>query len=288
MAMPSTGTSPRTGPRRWGFSLLALVALVLGWLHQPIERAAYAANRNFDIHATRAKLASWPQMTTRHFLLYYPPGQQAAAQWTLDALTRALPFEEKNLAVTSQHRLTVVLYSSQAAMNAAVGLNAHANNIGYTYDGVIDILSPTAWLGTGQAARQQFLTDGPAPHELGHALLNLKADANYPAWFNEGVAQYEDWRTTGYMWITRSNSLHGPLYSMSALDGNFYALANQSRAYREGLALVQYLETAKGHRAFAQFLGALHNGQSFTAALDQVYGFKSENALFSAWQKTLR
>lgn len=275
---------PGRSKRQRGLLGAAVLGLAVLVLHHPLTRAAYHASQRLDIVETRARLATWPQLTNAHFRIYYASGQQQEAGWVLEALDRALPYEEQNLAVTPHGRLTVVVYPSQAAMNEAVGVNPSANNIGYDYAGVIDILSPKTWLPN----RQAFLAQGPAPHELGHALLNLKADGDYPAWFNEGVAQYEDWRTTGYQWITASNHLSGPLYSMSQLTGNFYDLSNQSRAYREGLALVKYLEQRQGVKGFHQFLQDLENGQSFTGALESQYHIASENALFSAWQASRR
>lgn len=268
--------------------VLAGLAIIAVWAHAPLGKGAYVLSRDVDIASTQAQLTRWPTLQNSHFRVYYPVGQKTEAEWVLNTATRALPFEEHNLAEVPHHRLTVVMYATESAMNAAVGLPANANNIGYDYNGVMDILSPKAWLGQNRAAHAAFVSQGPVPHELGHALLNLKADANYPNWFNEGVAQYEDFRTTGYQWTTKSNSLTGPLYSMNQLNQNFYGLANQSRAYREGLALVSYLETVHGTAVFQQFLGELAHGMSFDAALSHTYHLSSQTALFSAWQAARR
>ncbi len=281
-------TVPGPTKRHRGFWLSASFLLLLIPWHHAILRSAYRLGQNIDVAKTRATLAHWPQITTPHFRLYYPPGERTQAEWTLAALKRALSKEEANLQEIPPNRLTVVLYASQAAMNRAVGINASANNIGYDYEGVIDILSPSAWMANTPSARSRYLASGPAPHELGHALLNLKAQGNYPNWFNEGVAQYEDWRSTGYLWLTRSNSLKGRLYSMEELTKNFYGLPNQSLAYREGFSLVQYLEQSQGQHAFHRFLDDLQGGQSFSEALTHVYHLSSPAALFKAWQTALR
>ncbi|MCL5115750.1 MAG: hypothetical protein M1272_01170 [Firmicutes bacterium] len=280
---PASGASRRKP--FWLFGLFVLGSL-LGLAHQPIEHTFYVAARDADIAATEVRLSGWPTLQNAHFRVYYPPGQAREASWVLTSATQALPYEEQNLTEVPQHRLTIVVYSTQAAMNASVGLPADANNIGYDYNGVMDILSPEAWIGTDAEAKKAFLTQGPVPHELGHALLNLKANANYPNWFNEGVAQYEDMKVTGYQWITPTNSLTGPLYTMSQLDHSFYELPNQSLAYRQGLALVSYLETVHGEKAFQAFLGQLTRGESFSTALRHVYHLSSTEALFSAWQET--
>lgn len=273
-------------PRKpWWVLPLVMVGAAALLYHQPMERTAYSLVRQIQIDAVHIRVARWPYLQNKALRVYYPRGQKAEAQLVLNVETRALPIEEKNLGEYPKRQLSIVLYSSQAAMNRAVGLAPQANNIGYDYQGVMDILSPSAWLGVSRADFQTFLTQGPAPHELGHALLNLKADMNYPDWFNEGVAQYEDYKVTGYQWITSSNSLNGPLYSMNQLNHQFYQLPNQSRAYREGLALVEYLETVHGHKAFARFLGDLAAGVSFSDALQSTYHLPSTNALFSAWHE---
>lgn len=291
--MPTQVPARRANLRRPPFwSVAALVALGLAasiaWGWRPLARLAYVADRAVNIRLTAWDLRHWPKVENAAFRVYYPPGEADVARTVLGIATHALPFEEQNLDEFPRHQLLVVVYPTEAALDQAVGEPPDLANIGYDYDGVIDILSPKAWLGSGPEALAAFRKDGPVPHELGHALLDLKADQNYPHWFNEGVAQYEDYRVTGYQWITPTNSLRGPLYSMAQLsNATFYSLPDQSRAYREGLALVEYLEGIKGHHAFLAFLHALQDDVPFNQALSQVYHFSSPDALFHAWLRTL-
>ncbi len=276
----------RTRRRPW-LLVVAALAVLGGIFRTPLKHGAYVTARAAAITEAHLKLAGWPMLKTAHFWVYYRPGQKSQAKLVLKALQQALPFEESNLNESLHHPLSVALYPTALSMNRAVGEPGSADNIGYEYDGIIDILSPSAWLGSNSASIRAFLKQGPAAHELGHALLDLKADMNYPHWFNEGVAQYLDYRVTGYQWLTPSNALTGPLYSMAQLNNNFYSLANQSRAYREGLGLVEYLETVHGHNAFTRFLNQLAQGTSFSQALSRDYHFSTENALFQAWQSSL-
>lgn len=272
---------------RWRWLLIALAIVALAIIG-PGQRAIYVGLRSFSLAENRLSHAHWPQVASSHFRVYYPSGQSAEAHLVLAALNQALPGEERNLAEYPTHPLSVILYASQQSMNRAVGEAPNANNIGYEYGGIIDILSPSAWLGDNQQAFKKFLHQGPASHELGHALLDLKANQNYPHWFNEGVAQYENYQDTGYQWLTTTNALTGPLYTMTQLGNRtFYQLPNQSRAYRQALALVTYLEQIHGHAIFVQFLNRLAEGQTFQEALDRVYHLPSEKALFSAWQHTM-
>lgn len=280
-----TASAPRRS-RRGGIWLSGFLLLFTA-AHQWWRQASYVLLRDFAIRETESALAHTPFVTSTHFVVYYPPGQKAGANLVMHIANRALPFEENNLGEFPAHRLVIVVYADQQAMNQAVGLPRQDNNIGYQYHGIIDVLSPKAWLGKGHAANATFQSEGPVPHELGHELLNLKANGRYPNWFNEGVAQYEDFQVSGYQWITRNNSLTGPLYSMNALNTAFYQLPHQSRAYREGLALVQYLVTLRGRTGFHQFLDDIAGGQSFNQALSKVYHLTNQTALFQAWHQSL-
>ncbi|MCY0898587.1 MAG: hypothetical protein OWU33_06550 [Firmicutes bacterium] len=289
MVNPQQGTTaPRS--RQLFVGLAIVIALMIGgWVsYRPLARLTYVISRTVDIRLTEWRLRNWPVLQNHAFRVYYPPGQQREATLVLSIATQALPFEEKNLDEYPHHPLVIVVYPTEAAINHAVGEAPDIDNIGYEYDGIIDILSPKAWLGTSRAAVNTFRLDGPVPHELGHALLDLKADQDYPHWFNEGVAQYEDYRVTGYQWITPTNALTGPLYSMAQLgNATFYDLPNQSRAYREGLAMVEYLETVHGHGAFLRLLNALAEDVPFYRALDRVYHLGTPQALFDAWHRTV-
>lgn len=275
----------RFGRHRTGWTGLALLLalLIMTGFWQSLRVWSYGLVRQVEIWHTEWQLSHWQTLENAHFRLYYQPGQSPEAHVVLAEASRALAEEQHSLGVRLPERLVVVLYASQAAMNRAVGIAPGVNNIGYDYNGVMDILSPSAWLGTSKTAFQQFAFQGPVDHELGHALLNLKADGNYPNWFNEGVAQYEDYRMTGYRWMTSGNRLSGTLYSMRQLNDQFYQLPNQALAYRQGLSLVQYMEQLKGPRSFRRFLGHLAAGQSFNAALAQTYHIASADSLWRHW-----
>lgn len=267
----------------WAGLALLLALLVMAGFWQSLRVWSYGLVRQAEIWHTEWRLSHWQTLDNAHFRLYYPLGQSQEAHLVLSEASRALVQEERNLAVRPEAPLVVVLYASQAAMNRAVGIAPGVNNIGYDDNGVMDILSPSAWLGTSKAAFQEFAVQGPVDHELGHALLNLKADGNYPNWFNEGVAQYEDYHATGYQWITPHNRLTGAVYSMPELNNRFYQLSNQALAYRQGLSLVEYLETLKGASGFHQFLGHLAKGQSFDFALSSTYHIASAEVLWQHW-----
>lgn len=271
----------------WGF-VLAL-ALSLWAVSLPsLDRQAYAIMRQYFIWRTARHLSGFDRLTGTHFIVLYPPGYHKDARLVEQVAEAAWPIETRDLSVYPSGRILIVVWPSEKAMNHAVSVPAQDNDIGFDYQGVIDVLAPSSWLGASPAASQQYRRQGPVAHELGHELLNFKADGNYPDWFNEGVAQYEDWRVTGYQWLTRNNYLSGPLYPPGELTRHFYTLPHQSRAYRESLALVQYLVASHGLATFDRFLARLGDNQSFDQALQRTYRLSDTQALFQAWHLRYR
>lgn len=218
--------------------------------------------------------------------VYYPPLDRTVAQVVLGIARRALSEEARNLGVSPPPPLAIFLYNRLASLDASAGLSPEDNVVGLYAGGTIRILNPEAWI-PEPGWRAAFRYEGPVPHEIGHALLADIAHGHYPAWFNEGVAQYEDEAVTGFVWLTASNRWSAPLYSMAQLTQNFYGLPNQSLAYREGLGLVGWLVHARGLRYFDRFLAALGGTQPFAAVLREWYGV-SPASLYRRWVKTVR
>lgn len=227
------------------------------------------------------------RIVTPQFLVLYPKGHETSAREILNLAESSYPGETVSLGVHPQSRLVIAIYPNQTALNQAVGLSASQDNIGFYWHGVIDVLGPRGLHHVLGIPDSSYAVDGPVAHELGHALLNLAADGNYPAWFNEGIAQWEDYRQTGYQWLTSHNYLRrDALYSYSVLSGHFYALPHQSLAYRESFALVKYLVQVRGSQTLRTLITTLNNGTPFAIAVKKTYGAPIQT-LFAHWQKSL-
>lgn len=272
--------------RRQPWAAAALAAL-LAWM--AAAPPAYGWRRPLEVAALRAAVLSYPELVAGPFLVVYPPGHRAVAALVLHDAAADYRVERASLGEALHQPLLIVIYRTQAALNASAGLPAADNNIGLYGAGSVRIDLPRAWIPSGPW-QPAFQADGPVAHELGHALLDRAAHENYPAWFSEGVAQWEDVQATGYQWLTPNNQLHAGAvpYSWAALSGNFYALPHQSLAYREGLLLVEELQHRRygGPTRFRQFLHALGGTQSFGATMQSAYHMKPA-ALYAAWRQTL-
>ncbi len=270
--------------RWWPAAVMVVGALLVAW-----APPAYGWRWPVEAAALRLTVLAEPEIMGGPFQVVYPPGHGATAALVLHDIQRDYRVERASLGATLALPLLVVIYPTVRALNTRAGLPPGANNIGLYDAGTIRIARPRAWIPHGPW-RPTFQAEGPVAHELGHALLDRVGHENYPAWFNEGVAQWEDYRATGYQWLTASNQIGNgaALYSWTALTENFYALPHQSLAYREGLKLVEYLGRSRygGPRRFRQFVHALGGVGSFAATMQAVYHVRPQ-ALYQAWRRSL-
>lgn len=245
----------------------------------------YPVLRGVAVAAERVSVLSDASVSGPLMTVLYPPHQRQVAQVVLTEAERDYRLESQNLRVSLTHPLYIIIYPTIPALNRASGLPPQDLNIGLYDAGTIRLAEPTAWIHR-QPWEPTFAAEGPVAHELGHALLDAVANGNYPPWFNEGVAQYEDFKATGFLWITAHNSLQGPLYSINQLTRHFYALQHPSLAYREGLALVEYMIDWRGLAYFQHFLQILGHGPRFNQALLHLYGV-SPSQLYARWTQSL-
>lgn len=274
------------GRARRFLAWMVVLALGAGGLATALARwAGTDPATAVGVLSTRLAAVGDASLAQGPFVVLYPAGQASAARVVLDELLRDYPAEAGSLGARLPGALYVVLYPSMAALDRTAGLSPAQDDIGLYVAGTIRLAAPTSWIRV-RPWEPVFARQGPVAHELAHALLDAAAHGNYPAWFNEGVAQYEDWRLTGFQWLTPSNRLDGPLYSITQLTDDFYRLPDQSRAYREALALVQYLADREGPAGLRTLVATLGRGVPFDQALERVYGL-SPAALYRTWRGAL-
>lgn len=291
MVQVGTARPARRALRTWVGLLLLAIAFLAVWSFGStgvsLERLLYRVHRQTLIWQTQWRLRRDHHMLSSHFLVLYPPGDRQSAEKITDLASNDYRREIANLGLHPSGRLVIAVYPSEALLNRAVGMAPQQNNIGFYWHGVIDVLGPKGLHQALGIAPSSYPTDGPVAHELGHALLNIGAYGNYPAWFNEGIAQWEDYRLTGYQWLTPQNYLQkDPLYTYSELSSQFYRLPHQSLAYREGLGMVEYMTRMGTPNTLPALIKVLGHGTPFDAAVQQIYG-TSIQTLFGRWKNSL-
>lgn len=233
------------------------------WLY-PLVRQAVMMKINYQTQDMLAK-------ETPHFIIRYTENDAdvvdmvaKAAEAAYDPVTEALHYAPSGKSL-------ILVYSDRQAMKQAYGWTGDASAMGFYWGGVIQILSPKAWMKNSHSL-DEFIATGPLTHEYTHLVLDHMARGNYSRWFTEGLAQYVEYRVNGYEWVTANNSLTGQIYTMEELDSNFDDLNNQSLAYRQSLAAIRYIAEVHGEAKLTEVLTELTRGEKVNKAIEKSLG----------------
>ncbi len=229
----------------------------------PLAREAAQAKLNYE---TRQMAA----YETPHFIIKYAPADQAAVSMVAQAAEAAYQPVVAALGYAPRGKTLVVMYHDRSELNRNFGWSGDQSAMGVYWGGVIEVLSPQAWLKDGTAG--EYIRSGPMVHEYTHLVLDHMTGGNYPRWFTERLAQYQEYRVNGYEWRTADNSLHGRLYTQAELDRDFDSLPSQALAYRESLAAVRYIAAVHGEGKLRQVIAALAAGQTMEKAVSGSLG----------------
>ncbi|MDT8902955.1 peptidase MA family metallohydrolase [Anaeroselena agilis] len=229
----------------------------------PVARQAAQAKMNYE---TRQMAA----YETPHFIIKYSPADQTAVAMVAEAAEAAYTPVTKALGYAPPAKTLVILYRDRSELNRNFGWSGDQSAMGVYWGGVIQVLSPRAWLKDGADA--EFIHSGPMVHEYTHLVFDHLSRGNYPRWFTEGLAQYLEYKVNGYEWRTAANSLHDRGYTQDELDRDFDSLANQALAYRESLAAVRYIAAVHGETGLKNVIAALAAGRTMEDAIAASLG----------------
>jgi hypothetical protein len=109
-------------------------------------------------------------------------------------------------------------------------------------------------------------------HEFTHLVVDYITRGNYTRWFTEGLAQYEEFKLTGFEFGEESASFDQPLYKLSEMDANFDNLPNQALAYRQSYMAVRYIAAKYGEGALKEILNNLAKNKNMSEAINAVIG----------------
>jgi hypothetical protein len=161
--------------------------------------------------------------------------------------------------------------------------------MGVYWAGAIRILSPREWIDSPdlEEVASLFAANGPMAHEYSHLVLDYYTRGNYPRWFTEGMAQYIEWQITGFKFTAEPSKFGGHWYPLASMDKNFDDLPDQSLAYAQSLAAIQYLATQSGPETLPALIEQLKAGFSLEQSMEKVLGkdFKAfETEVKNWWQ----
>lgn len=212
------------------------------------------------------------KLTSEHFYVKFKPGERAGAELVLETAERFYRPVMEDFGYVASARIPVILCSSREELNEIFGWDASDSAMGVYWAGVIRVLAPEAWVSEAEPGRfrEKFVSSGPMAHELTHLVIDYLTGGNYPRWFTEGVAQYEEYKLTGFQLSGPEYAKGQLLYSMEALADNFDSLPDQSLAYWESFAAVRYIVHYYGETALNDIIKELGRGLKFDQALEKV------------------
>jgi hypothetical protein len=119
-------------------------------------------------------------------------------------------------------------------------------------------------------------------HELVHAALDAVAPSiTFPAWVNEGSAEWFEWRSAGLRGLpARGREMLGQMAAQKALlplatlsQPSFSRLDHQTAgvAYLQSYGMIDYLVRNGGDRSLARFLDELIRSRDLARSLQRVY-----------------
>jgi hypothetical protein len=217
--------------------------------------------------------------TTKHFSILYTDSDAQFLAGIAAAAERAADFVDREFAYHPGRPIAFIVYPTRESMQQSFGWNHGESALGVYYGGTIRILSPRLWLvPTGRGLAEDLFLQGPFVHEYTHEVLDQKLDGNFPRWYTEGMAQYEEYKATGYLWLPEEGKWNQPLYTFDELTARFDDLDNQALAYHESVSMIAYLIQTGGMARQFELQRRLAAHISFDQAFRDTYGETQEQA----------
>jgi len=257
-------------------AVFVLISALAWKLPLGLKHYGYSAVR--ELVKAHTVIGAWhmDKMTSEHFYIKFLSANRAQAELALETAERFYRPVTQDFGFSPRFKIPIILYSSREELNKSFGWEAKESAMGVYWAGAIRVLSPAAWVEVTEPERVKdvFISSGPMAHELAHLMVDYLTGGNYPRWFTEGVAQYEEYKLTGFEFTAPAGSPQGRMYSMKELAENFDGLPDQSLAYRESLAAVRYIVHNYGEDALHRLIEELGRGPDFNRALKTVTGLE--------------
>lgn len=223
----------------------------------------------------------------QHFIVHYEPENADLAPMVLENAEKVYQPVVNAFGYQPKEKVNIIVYPTRGALNKSFGWEADESAMGVYWAGVIRVLAPDQWIDTAddQELTKIFASDGPMAHEFSHLVIDYRTRGNYPRWLTEGLAQYQEYKLTGFRFTEPQGRLTSQLYPFDQMDKHFDYLPNQSLAYRQSLAAVQFLVEQYGANSLEELLQELGKGVALPKAVQDTIGLDSDSyeQVFAQW-----
>lgn len=206
------------------------------------------------------------------FVVLFRDGQKREAEMILAAAEGFYPALAEQFGLEIRGPVPVLLYDDRENLNKSFGWPADADTMGVYWAGSIRVLSPDAWIDPAERDYYRVFAElGPMPHEIAHLFVDHLSMGNCPRWFNEGVAQYQEYRLTGFHFGEAGRFPLDRAFSPAELAG-FNTLEDQHLAYHQSFSIVAFLVETYGWPAVVSVLKKLGRGATLEEGLNEALG----------------
>jgi hypothetical protein len=227
----------------------------------------------------------WQSITTAPVTIEWYNGNAAFANALMTAAQDGLKRIENDTGANPVGNVVIYIYASASDLQSAQ-LFAQQWEGGVTFSGydTIAIGVSTNQLSYGQRA---------VPHELTHWVVGQITFNNYgaglPTWLDEGLATYGESTTLNPDYQTALNNAikNNQLLSVRTLSSPFSADPQTAYiSYGESNSIATLMIKTYGKDKMNQLLEVFHQGSTYDAALQQVYGF-DQDGLDKVWRQSI-
>lgn len=258
--------------RKTGVSLYLLLAVILclgAFRPEVLKVSLYPLFREVQSRIIDYKTKDFGVRETEHFIIKYQKSDQEVIDLVAEASEKHYDDASKLLNYYPEEKTTVVIYDDPAKLMKNANLGQGKPPMGVYYASTIQILSPRQWIPENADMREIFINEGPMVHEFAHLLVDDLTRGNYPLWFTEGVALYQEYVNTGYEW-GKELEFEGTPYDIEQLTNNFHEL-DEMLAYKRSFEMMKSMVENNGSEDLNKILRELGKGEEFERAHQKVF-----------------
>lgn len=236
------------------------------FLRNPFAVRAVSYNLLREINKCQVYLKTWDWNTLRsnNFILKFEDEDALVAKLVMEIAEEIFEPINEALAYKPQEQVLMVMYPTKASLNKSFGWDADENAMGVYWAGTIRILSPLAWVDETESLATEFRAQGPIAHEYAHLVVDYMTKGNYTRWLTEGIAQYLERELTGFAFAAQAVEEKEQLYTFQQMTKEFDNLPDQSLAYYQSLAAIDYYVERYGFENLVSLLEDLGKGKSLS------------------------
>ncbi|MFT9496502.1 peptidase MA family metallohydrolase [Anaerosolibacter sp.] len=258
--------------KKTGVSLYLVLAVILflgAFRAEVLKVSLYPLFREVQFRIIDYKTKDFGVRETEHFIIKYQEADQEVIELVAEASEKHYDEASRLLNYYPKKKTTVVIYEDPTKLMKNANLRQGKPPMGVYYASTIQILSPRQWIPENTDMKEIFMNEGPMVHEFTHLLVDDLTRGNYPLWFTEGVALYQEYVHTGYEWGKGLEYEEAP-YDVAQLTNDFHEL-DEMLAYKRSFEMMKSMVENNGSEDLNKVLRELGKGEDFEKAHEKVF-----------------